>query len=47
MLTKSKCADAVHKNLLPVVALAAVLAGEIAGSMRVAAEQTSEPIYRG
>jgi len=47
MLTKSKCADAVHKNLLPVVALAAVLAGEIAGSMRVAAAQTSEPIYRG
>jgi hypothetical protein len=47
MLTKSKCTDPVRKNLLPVVALATVLAGEIAGSMRVAAAQTSEPIYRG
>jgi tripartite-type tricarboxylate transporter receptor subunit TctC len=45
MLTKSICVVAVHKSLLPVVALAAVLAGEIAGS--VAAAQTSEPIYRG
>ena len=46
MLTKI-CTDAVRKNLVFVVALAAVLAGEIAGSMRVAAAQTSEPIYRG
>jgi tripartite-type tricarboxylate transporter receptor subunit TctC len=46
MLTKI-CTDAARKNLVFVVVLAAVLAGEIASSMRVAAAQTSEPIYRG
>lgn len=46
MLTKS-CADTVCKSPAAIVALAAALAGGIAGSMRVAAAQTSEPIYRG
>jgi tripartite-type tricarboxylate transporter receptor subunit TctC len=46
MLAKSSCTDA-QKGLLPLVVFSAVLAGEFAGSMRVAAAQTSESIYRG
>src|SRR5262245_46897064 len=47
MLTKLSDIDAGRKGLLPVVVLTAVLAAALAGSLRIAAAQTSEPIYRG
>ena len=47
MLTKLSCTDAIRRVLSLFVALSAVLAGELAGAMRVAAAQTSEPVYRG
>ena len=47
MLTKLSCTDAIRRVLSLFVALSAVLVGDLAGAMRVAAAQASEPVYRG
>jgi tripartite-type tricarboxylate transporter receptor subunit TctC len=47
MLTKSSRIVAVPKGFLPVLAVVTVLAAGIAGPIRIAAAETSEPIYRG
>src|SRR5688572_17132857 len=47
MLTKSSRIVAVPKGFLPVLAVVAVLAAGIGGPIRIAAAETSEPIYRG